>query len=124
MTHPTHRIAIVDDESSVRVALGRLLRLAGYEVHAYGSGEELFESLADRRPDCVVLDVNLPGLSGFDVERRLREMSPRVAIVFITASDEAALGQAAGTASVRLLRKPFSGEELLAAVTQALRARA
>src|SRR5688572_17962810 len=88
-------IAVVDDESSVRVALGRLLRLAGYTVHAFASGEELLASLERRVPDCVVLDLHLPGLSGFEIDARLRALHPRVGVVFITASDDAALTQTA-----------------------------
>ncbi len=66
------RIALVDDESSVRVALGRLLRLADYEVLAYASGEEFLAALAGCTPDCAVLDVHLPGLTGIEVQMRLR----------------------------------------------------
>ena len=121
MTRAERTIAVVDDESSVRVALGRLLRLAGYTVHAYASGEEFLASLERRGPDCAVLDVHLPGLSGFEVERRLRETHPNLAIVFITANDDAALTQAAlGAGGARLLRKPFSNDALLEAITAAL----
>ena len=65
------RIALVDDEASVRVALGRLLRLANYEVLAYASGEEFLAALGDRMPDCALLDVHLPGLTGIQVQLRL-----------------------------------------------------
>jgi len=61
-------IAVVDDEASVRTALGRLLRLADYQVTAFASGEDFLASLATRLPDCAILDVHMPGLSGFDVQ--------------------------------------------------------
>jgi Response regulator receiver domain len=67
-------IAIVDDEASVRTMLGRLLRLADYEVAAFSCGEEFISSLAMRRPDCVILDVHRPGPSGCN---RHRSPSPR-----------------------------------------------
>jgi FixJ family two-component response regulator len=114
-------IAIVDDEAPVRVALGRLLRLADYAVDTFDSAEKFLASLTTRRPACVILDVNMPGLSGFDVQSRLRAADIQVPVVFITGSDESALGQAALDAGgVRLLRKPFSNDELLEAVGVAL----
>jgi FixJ family two-component response regulator len=114
-------IAIVDDEAPVRVALGRMLRLADYAVASYASAEEFLASLATRHPACVILDVNMPGLSGFDVQSRLRAADIQVPVVFITASDDRALGQAAIDAGgVCLLRKPFSNDALLEAVGAAL----
>jgi CheY-like chemotaxis protein len=68
-------VAVVDDEAPVRTALGRLLRLADYEVAAFACGEEFLESLAARRPDCVVLDVHMPRLTGFDVQAKMRAAS-------------------------------------------------
>ena len=114
-------IAIVDDEAPVRVALGRLLRLADYAVDSFDSAEKFLASLATRRPACVILDVNMPGLSGFDVQSQLRAADIKVPVVFITGSDESALVQAALDAGgVRLLRKPFSNDALLEAVGVAL----
>ena len=114
-------LPIVFDEVSVRTALGRLLRLADYEVAAFASGEEFIASLAARRPACVILDVHMPGLSGFDVQARLRSEDIDVPVVFITASDDISLGQTALEAGgVRLLRKPFSSDALLDAVGAAL----
>ena len=114
-------IAIVDDEAPVRVALGRLLRLADYEVETFGSGEEFLASLDMRCPSCAILDVHLPGLSGLEVQARLRTAHPQIPVVFITASDDRALEDAArGSGGVRLLRKPFSSDQLLEAVGVAL----
>ena len=125
MTKSGLYIAVVDDEASVRTALGRLLRLADYEVTAFASGEDFLASLATHRPDCAILDVHMPGLSGFDVQARLCAAKSDVPVVFITASDDLALDQkvhAAGGAT--LLRKPFSNDALLAAVGAALRGKA
>jgi FixJ family two-component response regulator len=117
-------IAVVDDEAPVRTMLRRLLRLADYEVAAFGCGEDFIASLATHRPDCVVLDVHMPGLTGFDVQSRMRAAGIHVPIVFSTASDELALDRAALDAgAVRLLRKPFSSDELLDAVGTALQQR-
>jgi FixJ family two-component response regulator len=115
-------IAVVDDEASVRIALGRLLRLADYEVAAFGCGEEFLASLTERRPDCVILDVHMPGISGFDVQSRLGAAHIDIPVVFITASDDLTLGRTVLEAGgVRLLRKPFSNDELLEAIGIALR---
>jgi len=104
--------------------LGRVLRLAEYEVASFASGEEFLASLAERVPACVILDVHMPGLSGLDVQCRLRAAYADVPAVFITASDEPGLYKRVLEArGVTLLRKPFSSAQLLGAVTVALRTR-
>jgi FixJ family two-component response regulator len=114
-------VALVDDEAPVRVALGRLLRLAGYAVLAYTSGEEFLDSLAARRPDCVLLDVHMPGLTGLQVQARLRAAGLDIPVVFITASDDADLARRALEAGgLLVLHKPFSNDLLLNAVGVAL----
>ena len=120
--HPS--IAVVDDEASVRTALGRLLRLADYEVRGFASGEEFIDSLATHRPSCAILDIHMPAMSGFDVQARLRAMRIDLPVVFITASDDASLSQkVVAEGGIRLLRKPFSNAELLEAIEVALRRR-
>ena len=117
-------VALVDDDASVRTALGRLLRLAGYEVQPYGSGADFLTSLGVRHPDCVVLDVHMPMLTGFDISSWMQAAGVQVPTVFITASDDAGLDAAvAGVQGVRLLRKPLSKRDLLDAITCALRNR-
>ena len=117
------RIALLDDEAPVRVALGRLLRLADYEVLAYASGEEFLAALDDCVPDCAVLDVHLPGLTGIQVQQRLQSGAVRFPVVFITASEDAAVDRDAREAGgLCVLRKPFSSAELLASIALALRA--
>lgn len=121
MTSTNSYVAVVDDEAPVRTALKRLLRLADYEVAVFASGEELLASLDARRPECVVLDVHMPGLSGFDVQGLLKATHADVPVVFITAGDDPDLDrQAREAGGCRLLRKPFSNDELLAAVDAAI----
>src|SRR5262249_47746401 len=123
VTHADPWIAVVDDEAPVRAMLGRVLRLADYDVIAFASGEDFLASLAQRVPACVVLDIHMPGLSGFDVESRLRALHGDVPVVFITASDDPKLDQSARECGHRaLLRKPFSSNQLLGAIDAALRA--
>ena len=115
------RIALLDDEAPVRVALGRLLRLADYEVLAYASGEEFLAAVGDCVPDCAVLDVHLPGLTGIQVQQRLQSGAVRFPVVFITASEDAAVDRDAREAGgLCVLRKPFSSAELLASIELAL----
>lgn len=115
-------VAVVDDESGVRTMLRRVLRQADYEVAAFASGEDFLDSLALRVPACVILDVHMPRLSGFDVKSRLRAMGCDVPAIFITASDDRTLDRSVLDAGgVLLLRKPFPSERLLEAVNAALR---
>jgi FixJ family two-component response regulator len=116
------RIALVDDEAPVRVALGRLLRLADYEVLPYASGEEFLAALDEGRPDCALLDVHLPGLTGIEVQKRLRAARAPLPVVFITASEDPSIEREAVEAGgLRVLRKPFSSDQLLDSIAAALR---
>lgn len=117
-------VALVDDEAPVRVALGRLLRLANHTVLAFPSGEEFLESVAARVPDCVLLDIHMPGMTGLQVQARLRAKGFDLPVVFITASDDADIARRALEAGgLLVLRKPFSNELLLDAVGLALSSR-
>lgn len=116
------RIALVEDEAPVRVALDRVLRLADYDVLAYASGEQFLSELASALPDCALLDVHLPGLTGIDVQKQLRSRQVRLPVVFITASEDPAIDRDALEAGcLRVLRKPFSSDELLASIATAMR---
>ena len=117
-------IAVVDDEASVRTALGRLLRLARFEVKTFASGEEFIDSLAMHRPACALLDIHMPAMTGFDVQARLRAMDIHLPVVFITASDDLSLSEkVVAEGGIRLLRKPFSNAELLEAIELGLQRR-
>ena len=115
-------VALVDDEAPVRRALGRLLRLAGHEVLSFESGQGFLDSLPTRRPDCVLLDIQMPGLTGLQVRERLRATLPTLPVVFITGGDDPELAkQALAGGAIGLLRKPFSRRELLDMLASALR---
>ena len=77
-------IAVVDDEPSVRSSLARLLRSAEYEAATYPSGEEFLDSLKTGFPDCLILDLRMPGLDGFDVLARLARVGRRVPVIVLT----------------------------------------
>jgi FixJ family two-component response regulator len=114
-------VAVVDDEFPIRKALTRLLRSAQYEVETYASGPEFLKSLATRRPACLVLDIRMQGMTGFDVQAWLRDQRIDLPIVFITALDDRDdLAHAMEGGATALLRKPFGDEQLLAAVDAAI----
>jgi CheY-like chemotaxis protein len=111
-------IAIVDDEEPVRKALKRLLRASGLEAESYASGKEFLEAIVLRRPDCVVLDLHMPGMSGLEVLRELRDGRAPLPAVVITAYEEPETREqclAAGAAAY--LRKPLDERLLLNAIS-------
>jgi FixJ family two-component response regulator len=114
-------VAVVDDEPSFRKAVGRLLRGAGYRVEELASAEEF---LAYRRPDtpgCLVLDLQMPGLDGLELQRRLHEPGAGLPIVFLTGhGDIPTTVRAMKAGAVDFLAKPFQDEDLLQAVRQAV----
>ena len=114
---PTFWVAIVDDDASVRSALARVLRTAGIGVETYASAQEYLSAATDREPVCLVLDVHLGGMTGFELHDRLLAAGSRATVVFITAHDEVPtteLERRAGPDGY--LRKPFDGDQLLALV--------
>lgn len=115
------RIALVDDEASVRVSMARVLRLADYEVLPYASGEEFLAALGESRPDCALLDVHLPGMTGIQVQQALRSGDSRLPVVFITASEDPSVERdALGAGGLFVLHKPFTSNNLLACIVSAL----
>ena len=119
MTGSRLRVAVVDDEESVRTSLRRLLSAFDLDAETFASGQEFLDSLPDRSPDCLVLDLQMPGLSGLEVQRRLAANGVRVPTIIITADDAPETRErclSAGTAAY--LCKPFDDRTLLAMVTR------
>jgi FixJ family two-component response regulator len=114
-------IAVVDDEESVRRALMRLLRASQMDVEAYASGEAFLASLANSRPDCVVLDLQMSGLTGRDVQRRLKAAQIHVPVIIITAHDEPSMRQQCiADGAAMYLRKPLRGATLIRSIQTAI----
>jgi len=114
-------VAIVDDEESVRRALLRLLRAANMDAEAFASGEAFLSSLDKIRPDCVVLDLQMPGLTGRDVQKRLISMHINLPVILITAHDDMVTQQQSlsdGAASY--LRKPLRGDLLVRSINESI----
>ena len=114
-------IVVVEDDASMCQALERILRAGGFTAVSFASGEAALA--ADAAADCLVLDIHLPGMSGFELYRRLALAGKELPAIFITARDEPAVrDEAEGLGGAgSYLPKPFSGHDLLGAVTQALR---
>lgn len=114
-------VAVVDDEEAVRRALARLIRSLGFEAEVYPSGEEFLASLTARRPDCVVLDLHMPKVSGFDVQARMAEAGVDVPTIVITGHDspETRARALKGGASA-YLRKPLDEQTLMEAIHHAV----
>jgi FixJ family two-component response regulator len=107
-------IAVVDDDESVCRAIKRLVRSLGMNADTFASGQELLdlvETMPTFHPDCVVLDVQMPGLNGLEVQERLAKSGSRLPIIFITAHDDAGMRERALAAgAVAFVRKPFNDE--------------
>jgi FixJ family two-component response regulator len=114
-------IAVVDDEEPIRKALRRLLRSAGMEVDTFPSGVEFLESLSTRQPDCIVLDLHMPVVNGFEVQAQMAESGVTVPVVVITGHDsDETRQQALARFPVAYLRKPVNDQVLLDAIALAL----
>jgi FixJ family two-component response regulator len=113
-------ISIVDDDLSVRRAIGRLVRSAGYAVATFASAGEFLESPVLAEAACLVLDISLDGMSGFELQEKLAADRPSLPIIFITALDEATTRERFKRSGVASLRKPFDDHTLLQAIGHAL----
>jgi len=114
-------VAIVDDEESVRRALVRLLRAANMDAVAFASGEAFLSSLDKSRPDCVVLDLQMPGLTGRDVQKRLISMQINLPVILITAHDDMVTQQQSlSDGAANYLRKPLRGDVLVRSINESI----
>ena len=118
---PSPLVAVVDDDVDVRVALTRLISSAGFATEAFASGTAFMHSMTDHVPECLVLDLHMPELSGFEVQRQLAELESHVPVVIITGRDTAESRNRAFDLGARAyLAKPVDGEALLHAIQGAL----
>lgn len=115
-------VAIIDDEGSVRRALSRLLRSADYRAEAFASAAAFLESLSVRVPDCLILDLQMPGMTGLELQERLLQLDCRLPVIVITAHDDAERqNRCLSMGASHYLCKPLEGNELLGAVESSVR---
>lgn len=116
-----HVIAIIDDDESVRLALHSLLRSLGFGAAIYASAEDFLGSRRVAETACLIADIRMPGMSGFDLQRGLLAEGFALPTIFISALDEpAARRRASRAGAVAFLRKPLVETPLLSAVCSAL----
>lgn len=116
-------LAIVDDDDSVRVATSRLVRSLGWEVRLFDTATAFLDSGCAADVDCVISDVQMPGVTGLEMQRRLADAGLRVPLIFITAfSVEATRKQALDNGALLFLSKPVDGAALQACLDDIARA--
>ena len=121
MATPKAAVFVVDDDMSVREALGALLRSVGFAVETFASAQAFLARPPSDLPGCLVLDVGLPDLSGLDLQQRMADMKMQIPIVFITGSGDVPTSvRAMKAGAVEFLMKPFGERDLLDAIRQAI----
>ena len=117
----THLIAIVDDDKSVQSALQDLVEADGFSARTFGSAEEFLESGLQRKVACLITDIRMPGMSGLDLQAKLKADGQKTPIIFITAHGDARVRiQAMREGAVEFLMKPFDDQVLLSRLHAAL----
>ena len=121
MPEPAAIVAIVDDDLSFREGVSSLIRAAGWKVETFASAEEFLARPRAEAPSCLLLDLQLPDLSGLDLQKRMAEGNLDIPIVFLTGhGDIPASVQAMKAGAVEFLTKPFDKEQLFSAIAEAM----
>jgi DNA-binding NtrC family response regulator len=115
-------ICVIDDESSIRASLSNLLRSAGLKVQVFASAQEFLTNRPQKAPSCLVLDIQLPGISGLDLQQELADGDAQIPIIFMTGyGDIPTTVRAMKAGAIEFLTKPFRDDDLLSAVDQAIK---
>ena len=110
-------VYLVDDDVSVRKAIGRLLHTNGYDVREFASPEEFLNCTAEGSPSCVLLDITMPGLSGLQVQAHLKARGIRWPVIAVSAREDESARDASRQLGARFfLRKPVDAHALLDAI--------
>jgi FixJ family two-component response regulator len=114
-------ISIIDDDASVRAATNNLIRSLGYTVHTFASADAFLRSEHMNETACVIADVQMPAMSGIELQSHLRGQGNRVPFIFITAFPEDSIRERAFKAgAIGFLTKPFDGGTLIGCLNAAL----
>jgi len=117
----TSTVFVVDDDPSVRRSIQGLLKSAGLRSETFGTAEEFLRHKRPDGPNCLVLDVSLPGINGLDFQRQLADAGMQIPIIFITGHGDIPMTvRAMKSGAVEFLTKPFDDQDLLNAIHQAL----
>jgi FixJ family two-component response regulator len=117
MPYGSITVYIIDDDESIRKALKRLLRSAGYQAQTFASAEDFLDSTSARGQGCLILDIRLPGITGLDLQEKLASGEAKYQVIFITAHDNPQWQERARKAgAVAYLKKPFNEHSLLDAI--------
>ena len=110
-------VAIVDDDGSMRVSLARLLRIHGFESRTYPSASAFLSALPGAIPFCLIVDVNMPDMTGLDLQRELRKLGAQIPTIVITGvEDKNVVAKAKSLGADAFLYKPFTQAEIIAAL--------
>jgi FixJ family two-component response regulator len=121
MTKSATRVAVVDDDASVRKALARLLSASSFDTSTYGSAREFLTSLAAGTPECLVVDLHMPELTGLDLQRHLMRAGVKIPTIVITAYSDPGIRERCQSAGVTaFLLKPLNGATLIGAINEAV----
>jgi FixJ family two-component response regulator len=115
-------IAVIDDDEPFRTALVEAICSLGHRAQGFASAEEFFAASGESSCDCVITDVHMPGMSGFDLKRLLTARGSTMPVIMVTARAEQGLeAKAAASGAVCLLRKPFATDTLIGCLERAAR---
>lgn len=110
-------VYVVDDDAAIRKAMERLLRSAGYRSETFQSAEEFIDAVSNTENGCLVLDIRLPGMNGFELQEKLTRMGVNYPVIFITAHENPLWRERAKKAgAVAFLKKPFLEKTLFDAI--------
>src|SRR5258708_15835404 len=121
MRSPGTPVYIIDEDASVREAVGRLVRSGGWRVETFASAQEFLASAWADVPSCLILDVQLPGLSGLDLQQQLAKSSAHTSIIFLTGHGDIPTSvRAIKAGALEFLTKPYADADLIAAIEQGI----
>ena len=121
MSQRRTRVALVDDDASVRKALGRLLAASSFDITTFASARDFLKSLKSEAPECLIVDLHMPELTGLDLQRRLRHAGITIPTIVITAYNEPILRERCEyEGAVAFLIKPLDGRMLVGAINTAV----
>ena len=115
------RVALVDDDASVRKALARLLSASSFEIATFGSAREFLKALKTYKPECLVVDLNMPDITGFDLQRHLLGAGIHIPTIVITAYNGPGVRERCeSTGAAAFMLKPVDGNALIGEINSAV----